>query len=169
MQNPREILKQGVLARTGNQKEAARRLGVDDTLLSKIFSNVRPIAPDIEKEMAAMSLTAGMAIMAESTGYVGLFVYHIDRHPQNLTRLLEVEDIHADQSVKNIAFKFLVNPAMQNLTEGELAGLQEDVLHISHRIQADLNLLAEVDTRCPQLMVTALFSGKKEKARVRAS
>ena len=165
----RELLRQGVLATYGSQKEAAMDFGMTESMLSRIFAGVREIAPDIKGILSAKSVKAGIAIILEGTGYKAIFNSRMrDSHPQTLLRKIEIEDSHADNARKKIAERLVDKFGDEDLSREDIAETRSDIKELLHEAGMIFRLIAELDCQYPSLKITELLQ-EKEKAAVKAA
>lgn len=165
----RDLLRQGVIASYGTQKEAARECGMTESMMSRIFSGVREIAPDIKGMLSARSVKAGIAIILEGTGYKAMFNSSVrDCHPQTLLRKIEMEDSHADHARRRIAERLVDKFGDEDLSREDITETRTDIKELLDEAGALLRLIAELDGQYPSLRITELLQ-EKEKARHEAS
>ena len=161
----RELLKQGILTSHGSQKEASRIYGLTESMLSKIFSGEREIAPDVKCIMSARSVKAGFAIAIEGTGYKAIFNMEVrDSHPQTLLRRIEIEDGHSDAARKRIGERLVDKFEDGDLTAEEIADTRADIRELLDEIGVAIRLIAELDGKYPSLRVPEILQ-EKEKSR----
>jgi transcriptional regulator with XRE-family HTH domain len=157
------MLKQGIERGVGSQKEAARLLNVTDSMLSKILSGERSLAPDLKPRVAKMHPLAGLAVALEATGYKIFELLTGDRHPQNLIRRVEKEDAEADEALRPIGLMLIDKSGPEDLADDDRHALRMAAREIIHRVRAELNLLVELEDRFRLGLLRDLV-GEKEKA-----
>ncbi|MCL6479314.1 MAG: hypothetical protein K6T65_13055 [Peptococcaceae bacterium] len=156
------MLKQGIERGVGSQKEAARLLNVTDSMLSKILSGERSLAPDLKPRVAKMHPLAGLAVALQATGYRIFEYIRGDRHPQTMIRRVEKEDAEADAALKKIAMLIIDAEGPGDLTEEMRRELFLAGKELCDRIRADLNAVIELEDRY-QLGLLEYMTGQKEK------
>lgn len=159
----RELLIAGIVEGAGSGRRGAEILGISESLLSKIGAGSRSIAEDLKPKIAGMSFKSAIAIIIENTGFRGLFGYFTkDRHPQNLIRTIKREDEQADEAIERLADRLVDKPGDEDLTDEDTAEIRMNVKEIADRVRADINLLAELDSRYPRLKIRELFIDKEK-------
>jgi len=160
----RDLLRAGVLASYGSQKEAARECGMTESMMSRIFAGVREIAPDIKEAFSAKSVKAGIAIILEASGYKAMFNSQMrDSHPQTLLRKIEIEDTHADNARRRIAERLVDKFGDEDLSGEDIIDTRGDIKELLDEAGMIFRLIAELDGQYPSLKITELLQ-EKEKA-----
>ncbi|HOV80378.1 MAG TPA: hypothetical protein PK728_09780 [Bacillota bacterium] len=161
------MLREGIERGVGNCNEAARRLNVTPSMLSKVLSGERNLAPDLKPRVAKMHPLAGLAIALEATGYSWFSYVDGDRHPQTMIRRVEKEDVEADEALKPIAWRTIDKQLAEDLTPEDVVALKAAAKEISDRIIAEINLLIEWEDRYKLGLLDMLR--QKEKAALAAA
>lgn len=159
------MLREGIERGVGNCNEAARRLNVTPSMLSKVLSGERNLAPDLKPRVAKMHPLAGLAVALQATGYKIFEYIKGDRHPQTMIRRVEKEDAEADAALKKIAVLIIDAEGPEDLTEDARRELFRAGKELCDRIRADLNTVIELEDRF-QLGLLDYMTGEKEKSLV---
>lgn len=169
MNAARNLLIEGIGESAGTLKEAARQLGVSPCLLSKIGNGERHLAHDLKPKVSAMSFKAALAVILEDTGYEKLFTFYAkDRHPLNLLQRVHKEDQEADEAYRQIAHMLTDRPNNEDLDDVTAGKVREQAREIAERVCADVNFLAELDSRYPKLRLKEMFAEKENAPQKRA-
>ena len=159
----RDLLRAGVLASYGTQKEAARECGMTESMMSRIFSGMREIAPDIKEVLSAKSVKAGIAIILEASGYKAMFNSQMrDSHPQTLLRKIEIEDDHADDARRRIAERLVDKFGDEDLSGEDIIDTRGDIKELLDEAGMIFRLIAELDGQYPSLRITELLLEKEK-------
>lgn len=158
---PRTVLRQGIERCVGTYQEVARHINVTPSMLSKMLSGERSVAPDVASKLSGMHLIAGLALAEEVTNY-SCFSYIIgDRHPQTMVRRVEKEDAEADEALRALGLILIDKGGPEDLTPDERTTFLLVGKELADRIRADLNLLVELDDRFKLGLVDYLADKKK--------
>lgn len=154
-------MKKGVEMGCGTQKEAARQIYYDHTLLNKILSGKRPVPPDARPKLAKMHMVAGLALAQEATGY-NIFGYiEGDRHLQTMIRRVEKEDAEADAAMKPVGWRLIDKKKPEDLSKEDVFALNAVAKEVGDRVKADINFLIELEENF-RLGLLEYLTGKKE-------
>lgn len=156
------MLREGIERGVGTIQEAARQTNVTSSLLSKILSGERSVAPDLKPKLSKMHILAGLAMALEATGYRRLFGYiQGDRHPQSMIRRVEKEDAEADAALQPIGWRIIDKDGPEDLTADDKFALLAAAKEITDRVKAEINLLIEWEDRY-QLGLLEYLTGEKK-------
>lgn len=159
------MLREGIERGVGTIQEAARQTNVTPSLLSKILSGERNVAPDLKPKLSRMHLLAGLAMALEATGYKIFEYIRGDRHPQTMLRRVEKEDAEADAALKSIGWRIIDKECPEDLTEDDKFALLTAAKEIADRVKTEINLLIEWEDRY-RLGLLEHLTGEKKKGLV---
>lgn len=120
----------------------------------------RKIPKEAKKKLSELHPLAGMAVAYEQTGYKTFEIIEGDRHPQTLIRIVEKEDAEADAVLKEIPWLLIGKNKPEDLTSEVRGAIEALGMEIIHRIRADFNLLAGLDS-CYKIGFIKMLLDKK--------
>lgn len=148
MTGSRELLEKGLKLAFGTAAAAARALGYDKSMMSKILAGERFLAHDMQQKVSKVSILAGLALAAECTGYGRWFRFNeIDRHPQTLIQVAIKNDKEADAVLQELPGMLINKATAEDLQPGDNEMMEQTIRALSARINSDINLLAEIGCR----------------------
>lgn len=125
----------------------------------------RKIPREARQKLSGMHLLAGLAVALEATGYKKVFGFFAgDRHPQNLIRRVEKEDTEADEALKPLGWLLIDKAGPEDLTDEDRQAVKTAAREIMQRIQAEFNLLIELEDRFKLGLTQYLTQGKEKTA-----
>lgn len=128
-------------------KSVARETGYSVDAFYAAQNGKRHIPQDAKPKLSQKHPMFGMAIAYEDTGYQCFTYINRDRHIQTMIRRLEKEDMEADKALQPLGIMLVDKNDPEDLTPEDEFTLKAAAKEISDRIQADLNLLVEMETR----------------------
>jgi len=128
-------------------KSVARETGYSVDAFYAAQNGKRHIPQDAKPKLSQKHPMFGMTVAFEDTGYQCFSYVDRDRHIQTMIRRLEKEDMEADEALRPLGFMLIDKNEPEDLTQDDEFVLRAAAKEISERIQADLNLLVEMETR----------------------
>lgn len=157
-------LKRAIERGFGTQKRAACHVNYSPEMINKVLSGERPLPPSIGPKLSRKHLIIGIAVAEETTRYRCFEYIDSDRHPQTMLRRAEKEDLEAEAALKPIAYLLIDKHNPEDLNPEERHCLSMAGRELCDRIQADINLIMELDDRYNLELSSYLTEKKKETA-----
>lgn len=157
------MLKKGIECTGKPPKAIAREINYSVDAIYSAVKGKRKIPLEARKALSEMHILMGLAVARQVTGY-NIFDYiQVDRHPQNLLRLVEKEDAEADQLLKPLGWRIIGKQKHEDLTEDDKAAIRAVGKELLDDIKAKLNFIIELEDRF-RVGLISLLTDKKEKA-----
>jgi hypothetical protein len=127
-------------------KRLASECGYSVDAFYATMNGVRAIPTQARERVAQINLVGMMASALEATGFNTLFGYlRVDRHILSLLQRSFKEDREVDEVLKRLPELLFDKPTRADLTDQDVAYIHRAGKEIIERINADYNLLAELE------------------------